>query len=206
MEDVNRVSLRGYVGHIIFRNDENGYTVLSLNCDDEEITVVGSFPPVNEGEYVEAEGEYIFHPTYGRQFSAVDLHSYIPTETDALGRYLASGAIKGIGAALAARIISRFGDDTLRIMEDEPERLAEVRGISARKAREIGSQIEERRAARSALVFLAGFGISPAMGLRIYDRYQERVYSVIREDPYELAETIQGIGFRTADEISSRCM
>ena len=197
-------SLKGYVEHIIYRNDENGYTVLSLESEDGEVVVVGSFSSVSEGEYLEAEGEYILHPTYGQQFRAQRARQTIPTDGIALERYLASGAIRGIGKALAARIVRRFGEETLRIMEDEPERLAEIKGISDRKAREIGEQIAERSQIQNALMFLSGYGVSLTMGLRIYEYYQDRIYSVSRENPYELAETIRGVGFRTADEIAAK--
>ena len=197
-------SLKGYVEHIIYRNDENGYTVLSLESQDGEVVVVGSFSSVSEGEYLEAEGEYILHPTYGQQFRAQRMRQTIPTDGVALERYLASGAIRGIGKALATRIVRRFGEETLRIMEEEPERLAEIKGISDRKAREIGEQIAERTLMQNALMFLSGYGVSLTMGIRIYEYYQDRLYGVIRENPYELAETIRGVGFRTADEIAAK--
>ncbi|MCF0145038.1 MAG: ATP-dependent RecD-like DNA helicase [Eubacterium sp.] len=197
--------IRGYAEHIIYHNQENGYTVLSLSGEGgEDTTLVGNFSVVNEGEYIEAEGEWLLHPTYGQQFRADHARVTIPQSGVLLERYLASGAVKGIGAALASRIMKRFGDDTLRILEEEPERLAEVKGISERKAREIGQQIEERSQMQNALIFLGQYGISLALGIRIYEYYQERLYDILRENPYELAETIQGVGFRTADEIASR--
>ena len=201
MEDV----IKGYVEHIIYHNEENGYTVLSLSGEDgDDITLVGNFSSVSEGEYLEAEGGYRFHPTYGQQFQAERVRLTIPTDGAALEHYLGSGAIKGIGEALAARIVRRFGGDTLRILEEEPERLAEVKGISERKAREIGQQIEERSHMQSALIFLSGYGIPLSLGLRIYEYYQDRLYEVLRKNPYELAETIRGVGFRIADEIAGR--
>ncbi|MBO5520823.1 MAG: ATP-dependent RecD-like DNA helicase, partial [Eubacterium sp.] len=149
-------------------------------------------------------GSYRLHPTYGQQFQAERVQVAIPANGVALERYLASGAVKGIGEALAARILKRFGDDTLRILEEETERLAEVKGISDRKAREIGQQIEERSLMQNALIFLSQYGISLALGIRIYEHYQDRLYAVLRENPYELAETIRGVGFRIADEIAER--
>ena len=122
--------IEGYVEHIIYRNEDNGYTVLNLSALDEDVTCVGSFSSVNEGEYIEAEGEYSVHPSYGKQFRAENVHVTIPRDSVALERYLGSGAIKGVGAALASRILKRFGDDTLRILEEEPERLAEVKAVS----------------------------------------------------------------------------
>ena len=197
--------IKGYVEHIIYHNNENGYTVLSMSGEDgEEITLVGNFSAVDEGEYLEAEGEFRFHPTYGQQFKAEHTRVTIPTDGVALERYLGSGAVKGVGEALAARIVRHFGEDTLRILEEEPERLAEVKGISDRKAREIGQQIEERSHMQSALIFLSQYGISLTLGIRIYEYYQDRLYDVLRENPYELAETIHGVGFKIADEIAGR--
>ena len=196
--------ISGYVEHIIYHNEENGYTVLTMAVSGEELTVVCSLSSVNEGEFLEAEGSYRLHPTYGQQFQAERAQVAIPANGVALERYLASGAVKGIGEALAARILKHFGDDTLRILEEEPERLAEVKGISDRKAREIGQQIEERSLMQNALIFLAQYGISLALGIRIYEHYQDRLYAVLKENPYELAETIRGVGFRIADEIAER--
>ena len=196
--------ISGYVEHIIYHNEENGYTVLTMAVSGDELTVVCSIASVNEGEYLEAEGDYRLHPTYGQQFQAENVHVAIPANGVALERYLASGAVKGIGEALAARILKRFGDDTLRILEEEPERLAEVKGISERKAREIGQQIEERSLMQNALIFLSQYGISLSLGIRIYEYYQDRLYAVLKENPYELAETIHGVGFRIADEIAER--
>lgn len=210
--------IEGYVEHIVYRNEENGYTVLTLNgrqvlsqeaeqrvgLKDEEITCVGVFPGIHEGEYLEAEGSFQVHASYGQQFKADRYQVKVPTNGIALERYLGSGAIKGIGAALAARVVRRFGEDTLRIMEDEPERLAEIRGISIRKAREIGEQMLEKSQMQNALIFLAQYGISLNMGIKIYNQYQDSLYRVLQENPYKLAEDIQGIGFRIADEIASK--
>ena len=130
-------TITGYVDHIIYRNADNGYTVLVLVCEEEEITCVGIFSGISEGENIEVTGEYTAHPTYGKQFKAESYVEKEPTDELSIERYLGSGAIKGIGAALAARIVRRFKGDTFRIIEEEPERLAEVKGISERKAMEI---------------------------------------------------------------------
>ena len=130
-------TINGYVDHIIWRNPDNGYTILVLIVDEEELTCVGSFPDIAEGENIEAKGEYTEHPTYGNQFRVISYEQKAPEDEDAIERYLASGAIKGIGMALAARIVRRFKKDTFRIIEEEPERLAEIKGISQRKAMEI---------------------------------------------------------------------
>ena len=197
-------TIEGYVEHIIFRNEDNGYTVLNLMSEGSEVTCVGVFEYVSEGELLELHGTYVEHATYGKQLKVESYETKIPEDTIAMERYLGSGAIKGIGAALAARIVRRFGEDTMRILDEEPERLAEVKGISEAKAREIAQQVAEKSEMRSAMMFLQQYGISVALGVKIYGKYGSRVYSVLRENPYRLAEDIQGIGFRIADEIAGR--
>ena len=196
--------IEGYVEHIIFRNEENGYSVLNLTVDGEEVTCVGVFQYINEGEMIEASGSYTSHAVYGEQFKIESYQAKIPEDTLAIERYLGSGAIKGIGAALAARIVRRFQEDTLRIIDDEPERLAEVKGISERKAREIAVQAAEKSEMRKAMIFLQQYGISVSLCAKIYAHYQSGIYSVLRENPYRLAEDVQGIGFKIADEIAER--
>ena len=198
------MKLEGYVEHIIYRNTENGYSVLNLVSDGEEITVVGTFHYISEGELLELEGEYTEHPLYGQQFHMERFEVKVPQDALAMERYLGSGAIKGIGAALAARIVRRFGAKTFEIMEREPERLAEIKGISERKAREIAEQMEEKRELRQAMVFLQEYGISVNLAVKVYERYGQEIYRIIKENPYRLAEDIAGVGFRTADEIAKK--
>ena len=126
--------LKGYVDHIRFRNEDNGYTVLSLDVDGDEETVVGSFPFLNDGEYISLEGDYVDHPVHGPQFQMRTYEIVAPDDIDSMERYLGSGAIKGVGPALAKRITKKFKMDTFRVIEEEPERLAEVKGISEKKA------------------------------------------------------------------------
>ena len=197
-------TIEGYVGHIIFRNEENGYTVMVVVAEEEEITCVGSFQYLNEGESIKAFGRYTEHPAYGRQFAIRAYETSIPQDSLAIERYLGSGAIKGIGAALAARIVRRFKEDTLRVVEEEPERLAEVKGISERKAREIASQVAEKADVRKAMMFLQQYGISLTLGAKIYKRYGQDMYGILKENPYRMAEDIEGIGFKIADEIAAR--
>lgn len=197
-------TVEGYVDHIIFRNEDNGYTVLNLMVDGSELTCVGVFEYIGEGELLELTGTYVEHSTYGQQFKVESYETKIPEDTIAIERYLGSGAIKGVGAALAARIVRRFGEDTMRILDEEPERLSEVKGISEKKAREIAQQVAEKSEMRSAMMFLQQYGISVALGVKIYGKYGSRVYNVLRENPYQLADDIQGIGFRIADEIAGR--
>lgn len=195
--------ITGYVDHIVFRNAENGYTVLNL-VGKEEITCVGIFSAIAEGENIEATGEYIEHATYGRQFKVESFEERTPEDEEAIERYLGSGAIRGIGVALAARIVRRFKDDTFRIIEEEPERLAEIKGISERKAMEIASQVNEKRDLRQAMIFLQQYGITMNLAVKIYNRYGQNVYGILKENPYRLADDIDGVGFRTADEIAVR--
>lgn len=197
-------TIEGYVDHIIFQNRDNGYTVACLVSEGEEITCVGTFRFLNEGESIRAKGVYTRHPSYGKQFSVSSYESVIPQDSLAMERYLGSGAIKGIGAALAARIVRKFGDDTLRIIEEEPERLAEVKGISERKAREIAEQVEEKADLRRAMMFLQQYGITQNLGMKIYRQYGQEMYGILKENPYKMAEDIPGVGFKIADEIAAR--
>lgn len=197
-------TIKGYVGHIIYRNVENGYTVLELVCQEEEITCVGIFSDIVEGENIEAQGEYTDHPSYGRQFKVHSFEEKEPEDEMAIERYLGSGAIKGIGVALAARIVRRFKKDTFRIIEEEPERLAEIKGISERKAMEIANQVNQKRDLRQAMIFLQKYGININLAVKIYNQYGQRIYSILTENPYQMAEDIDGVGFKTADEIASR--
>ena len=197
-------TVKGFIEHIIFRNAENGYTVLNLVDGKEEITCVGIFQTADQGETIEAQGEYITHAVYGEQFK-IERYKIVPPD-DAAGieRYLGSGAVKGVGAALAARIVKKFGADTYRIIEEEPERLAEIKGISDRKAREIAAALYEKRDAREAMSFLQKYGISNTLAFRIYEAYGARVYGILKENPYQLAEDVHGIGFKIADEIAAK--
>ena len=196
--------LAGYVEHIIYRNADNGYTVLNLVSGEAEITCVGIFSAIAEGENIEASGDYTDHPTYGKQFKVESFEEKAPEDEEAIERYLGSGAIRGIGLALAARIVRRFKADTFRIIEEEPERLAEVKGISERKAMEIADQVNEKRDLRQAMIFLQQYGITMNLAVKVYQQYGQEVYGIIRENPYRLADDIEGVGFRTADEIAVR--
>ncbi len=197
-------SIKGFVDHIIFQNAENGYTVMILVVEGLEVTCVGTLKGVSEGETIEAQGEYVDHPVYGKQFKIAEYHFIPPEDELSIERYLGSGAIKGIGPALAARIVKKFKKDSFRIIEEEPERLTEVKGISERIAREIASQVEDKREMREAMLFLQQYGISNTLAVKIYNEYGPKVYTVMRENPYRLAEDIQGVGFKMADEIATK--
>ena len=195
---------KGYVEHIVFRNNDNGYTVFQLVSEEEELTCVGLFSVLAEGELVQVSGYMKEHPLYGEQLQVEQYELLAPEDETAMERYLGSGAIKGIGAAMAARIVRRFKGDTFRIIEEEPERLAEVKGISEKKAMEISAQMEEKKDLRQAMMFLTQYGISVPLAVKIYQQYGNRTYQVVEENPYRLADDIFGIGFKIADEIASR--
>ncbi|WP_288775267.1 ATP-dependent RecD-like DNA helicase [uncultured Eubacterium sp.] len=198
-------TITGFVEHIVYRNEENGYTVLNLASNEEdEVTCVGVFQMISEGESLELTGEYTVHPSYGPQFKVQQYSIKAPEDIASIERYLGSGAIKGVGAALAARIVRKFKEDTFRIIEEEPERLAEIKGISERKAQEIAQQTEEKRELRQAMIFLQNYGISLPLAVKIYQTYQLDMYRIIQENPYRMAEDVTGVGFKIADEIAHR--
>ncbi len=197
-------SIKGYVEHIVYRNEENGYTVFNLNNEDGEVTCIGSFHYIDEGELLKLTGEYTTHKLYGMQFKVESCEVCEPEDLISIEKYLGSGAIKGIGAALAGKIVKKFKEDTFRVIEEEPERLVEIKGISERKAREISVQIEEKKDMRQAMLYLQKYGISTTLAAKIYQHYGQNVYHVIEENPYQLADHISGVGFKIADEIASR--
>lgn len=197
-------SLSGFVEKIKYRNEENGYAILSVESGGEDYVLVGTFPMISEGEYITAEGHFQLHPTYGEQLAVETYEIKTPEDSASVQRYLSSGAVKGVGEALAKRIVKKFKNDTLRILEEEPERLAEVKGISERLAMEIAGQIEEKRELRRAMLFLSGYGIRMNLAVKIYQRYGDEVYTLLRENPYRIADDLSGVGFQTADEIARR--
>lgn len=194
---------KGYVSHIVFRNTENGYTVFELeNTEGDTETCVGNFPFINEGEYVCVKGQMVYHPVYMEQLKVESFEVQDPDNKTAMLRYLASGAIAGIRGGLAKRIVDKFGDKTFEIMEKEPERLSEVKGISEKKAVAIAAQFEEKRGMRSAMLFLQKYGISNQLAVKIYQAYGASLYDIVKQNPYKLAEDIRGVGFKIADEIA----
>lgn len=196
--------IKGYISSVIYRNKDNLYTVFEI-CDEGELITCTGFPPaVSEGESVELEGEMVTHPVYGEQFKVSEYRVVQPEGTQAVYRYLASGAIKGIGESLAGRIVRKFGEDTMHILDEEPERLSEVKGISDRMAREVAVQLAEKRDIRDAMICLQEYGIGGRKALKIWEAYGENMYAVLKENPYRLAEEISGIGFSTADEIAAK--
>lgn len=196
--------VKGYIDHFIYKNEENGYGVVNLIVDEEEVTCTGTFKDADVGDTLEIEGTYVNHPVYGQQLKVSSYKITVPDDAVSMQRYLGSGAIRGIGEALAARIVKKFGADTFRIIEDEPERLAEIKGISEKKAIDIAMQMAEKREMRDAMIFLQKYGISNNMAVKIFNNYGTRVYGIIQENPYQLADDISGIGFKTADEIAAK--
>ena len=216
--------LKGFVSHIVYRNEENGYTVFEMTLTEsvgnapqegsvsdldaadigDVITCVGSPVSISEGEGCTVAGTCTTHPVYGDQFRVQSYRAVAPENAQAMYRYLAAGSIKGIGPAMAARIVKKFGDDTLRIMEEEPEKLAGVKGISMRIAREIGAQMEDKKDLRDAMIFLQQYGIGSAHAVKIWQAYGTGLYEIMKNNPYRLAEDIRGIGFATADDIARR--
>ena len=194
-------TIKGYIDNFVYQNPTNGYVVMNVSLEKGSVTCVGIAQGYGEGESVEIQGEYV-NSSYGRQIKIHSIKALPPEDKIAIIRYLGSGAIKGIGEALAKRIVNIFGDDTFRIATEEPERLAEVKGISLKKAYEIGSQISEKRDLRDAMMFLQGYGISLNLSNKIYQKYGMQLYQVLRDNPYRLAEDIEGVGFNTADEIA----
>ncbi|MCM1497411.1 MAG: ATP-dependent RecD-like DNA helicase [Clostridium sp.] len=195
----------GVVSKIIYRNEGNQYIVFAVETEDGgDETFVGNLTGIEEGMYILAKGEYVDHPNYSVQFKVSEYQVKMPDDLMSMERYLASGAIKGIGEIMAKRILKAFGKDTFRIMEAEPERLAEIKGISERKANEIGVQFIEKQAMREALMFLSGYGISPNLAVKIFNEYGQKMYTVVRNNPYQIAEDISGVGFKMADAIAAR--
>lgn len=195
----------GIVSKIIYKNEGNQYVVFAVETDDgEDETFVGYLTGIEEGMYILARGEYVEHPNYNMQFKVSEYEVKMPDNLTSMERYLGSGAIKGIGEIMAKRIIKKFGLETFRIMEEEPERLAEIKGISERKANEIGVQFIEKQAMREALMFLSEFGISPNLSVKIFNEYGQKMYQIVKSNPYKIAEDISGVGFKMADAIAEK--
>ena len=199
-------TITGFIEKIKFRNEENGYTVLSVTdqSDGDEVIMVGTLSYAAEGDMIQASGHMIEHPVYGEQLQIESYEMKTPQDAQSMERYLGSGAIKGIGVALAARIVRHFKADTFRVMEEEPERLSEVKGISEKMAMAIAEQVEEKKGMREAMMFLQNYGITLNLAAKIYQEYGPKLYSIIKENPYKLADDIPGVGFKMADEIAEK--
>ena len=197
------MTVRGTVDDIIFRNDENGYTVAVIDCSGAPLTVVGYFPAIGEGEVVECEGKYILNTKYGEQFAADTVKTLRPQTVEGITRFLASGLIKGVGPVTAAAIAARFGADTFDIIETDFLRLTAVKGISKDKARAIYDSLESVRGMRQAMMFLNKLSITQNLANKIYSAYGAGCESAITHNPYRLCDDVDGIGFIKADRIAA---
>ncbi len=200
--NIEREELSGRIEHITYKNAQNGYTVFKLQADGEEITVTGSFPFVSVGEIVKLTGTYSVHPTYGPQFNAVECERQTPTTAATILKYLSSGAVKGIGPATAQKLFKRFGNDTLDIIKNQPERLAEIRGVSLEKALNISAEYNKQFSIQDLMFFLAKFKVSPEMAARVYKMFGESSVDTIKANPFVLCRGEIGISFERADEIA----
>lgn len=197
-------TIKGYISEISYASPNSAYRVCRFQVGDKEETVVGNMATVDEGEMLELEGEWTVHPVYGRQFKVVGYTEIEPEDEEAMVRYLGSGLIKGVGPTLAQRIVNEFGKNTFEVIEKHPERLSDIKGITMKKAQEIGILMQEKKGYRDAMIFLQKYGISNNLAIKVYSFYQDKVYRVIEENPYRIAEDISGVGFKTADEIARR--
>ena len=201
---MEKETINGFVAKVVYRNTENGYTVVNISVEGDDVVCTGYFSDITEGDQIIAEGSFVEHKQYGIQFTVTSYEIKEPETSVAMEKYLGSGIIKGVGPALSAKIVKKFGDETFNIIEREPERLAEIKGITEKKAIEIGSQFEEKKEFRNAMIFLNQYGVSNALAMKIYKEYGIKVMKIVRENPYRLADDIAGVGFKTADEIALR--
>ena len=201
---MEKETIIGFVEKVVYRNTENGYTVVNISVEGDDVVCTGYFSDITEGDQIIAEGSFVEHKQYGIQFTVTSYEIKEPETSVAMEKYLGSGIIKGVGPALSAKIVKKFGDETFNIIEREPERLAEIKGITEKKAIEIGSQFEEKKEFRNAMIFLNQYGVSNALAMKIYKEYGIKVMKIVRENPYRLADDIAGVGFKTADEIALR--
>lgn len=201
---MEKETINGFVEKVVYRNTENGYTVVNISVEGDDVVCTGYFSDITEGDQIIVEGSFVEHKQYGIQFTVTSYEIKEPETSVAMEKYLGSGIIKGVGPALSAKIVKKFGDETFNIIEREPERLAEIKGITEKKAIEIGSQFEEKKEFRNAMIFLNQYGVSNALAMKIYKEYGIKVMKIVRENPYRLADDIAGVGFKTADEIALR--
>ena len=201
-ENEGYIQIGGTVAGVVYSNSENGYTVLRLNTDDGVVTAVGCIPDAAAGESLVLTGNWTSHQAYGQQFKAETVERKMPSDKKAIYEYLAFGAVKGIGPATAAAIVSMFGDETIEIIENDPERLSEVRGISRRKALQIGMDYRRRMGLRRLMEFFSGYGIRPELAVRVYRYYGDDSLDAVRENPYILIKESFGADFFEADAIA----
>ena len=205
---MDEITLSGVVDNIIYANTENGYTVLNLLLDDEKedifVCCVGFLPDVNLGESLNVIGRRVRHPSYGDQLEVISYQKSLPVTEKAIERYLSSGIVKGIGKRMAKKIVDKFGRDTLMIIDTQPHKLADIKGISLTKAQEIGAVFREQGELTRAVMFLQDYGVSVNYAVKIFKKYKDTTISVVQKNPYTLADEIWGIGFKTADNIAQK--
>ena len=194
--------LHGTVTEIVYYNSVNGYAICDIETAEDTITAVGYMPYIAGGEKVTLTGEWTFHQDYGPQFKVEFFEKDMPSEVNDVLKYLASGSIKGVRMATAQKIVDMFGEDTLKVLEQEPEKLAKIQGISKKRALEIGEDYVRQQGVRNIVMYLQKFGITPASAVKVYKRYGSESVETIKENPYVLSETVYNIGFKTADRIA----
>ncbi len=198
------VEIEGTIEDIIYKNESNGYTVCELRGEKDTVTAVGYMPFVNTGETLKVSGKWVTHPDYGEQLKVELYEKVLPKTVDAIAKYLASGIVKGVGPATAEKIVQKFGSSTLEVINTDPKRLSEIKGINLDKALRIGQALDEQRGLREVVMFLQEYGVNPSVCIKIHSAYADKAVSMIRENPYRLCEDIFGIGFKTADRIAMK--
>ena len=203
MEINEKATVKGLVDNITYTNPDNGYTICSIDCEGDEITLVGCIPGISEGEYIFAEGKWVNHPTYGEQFSVESYRRELPATTDAILSYLSSGVIKGIGPVTAKRIVDKFGEDTLKVIEEHPEYLSDIKGISPKRVAEISESFRNQYGMRQVMLYFEGM-LSPRLSLKAYKKWGNASVDVLKNNPYLLCEELDGIGFEKADAMAMK--
>ena len=198
----NLTTIKGLIQEVIYRNDENNYTVVLIEVNDEYITATGKFPIINEGEWVELNGKFILNKKYGEQFAVDSVKLSPPNTKEGIIRYLSSGLIAGVGPITAANIVNKFGEATLDIIRYNPDRLAEVKGVSLKKAQDICKAYEEVHQMQNAVMIMQQYHISTNLAIKIYNQYGEGTEDILKNNPYKMVEDIEGVGFFTADRIA----
>lgn len=204
MQEKELYEVCGEVERVVYRNEENGYTVIELGSDDDSITAVGILPEIFEGEQLKLYGTFKSHSQYGKQLSVTTFERSVPTSVVGILRYLSSGAIKGVGPATAARLIKEFGENTLQVMENEPERVALLKGISIAKARDIQAQLKMNSGIKELMLYLSAFGIDAADALNLWKKFGSKTIEIIEENPFTLYTEGGSISFETADMIAMK--
>ncbi len=204
MKEGDNVELQGIVEEIIFRNESNGYTVGKLYTSEGSITIVGIAPFIQKDEAVLLEGEWTYHNRFGEQFQFETMKSIMPSTEKGIENYLSSGLIPHIGPKTAKKIVEKFGEDSLEIIQYSPQRLLEIEGIGEKKLKRIMESYDEQREMRDVMVALQSYDLSINQSMKIFRQYGSNALNTIRENPYRIAEDITGMGFKTADEIASR--